>query len=57
MRSELVTIALEVVCVAAAVAFCVVVWWPAALLVVAAAAGVAAWNRVAASNAKRGERK
>lgn len=39
------TVFLELVCVVAAVAFCVVVWWPAALLVVAVAAGFAAWNR------------
>jgi hypothetical protein len=45
MRSETVTILLELLCVVAVVAFCVVVWWPAALLVIALAAGFAAWNR------------
>lgn len=45
MRSDRVTIFLELLCVAAMVAFCVVVWWPAALLVVGAAAAWAAWNR------------
>jgi hypothetical protein len=45
MRGLMVTIALELVAVAALVAFAVVVWWPAALLVVAAASGLAAWNR------------
>ncbi len=30
---------LELLCVAAAVAFCIVTWWPAALLVISAAAG------------------
>lgn len=39
------TILLELLCVAALVAFCVVVWWPAALLVIALAAGFASWNR------------
>lgn len=39
------TVLLELVCVLAAVAFCVVTWWPAALLVVGVAAGFAAWNR------------
>lgn len=38
------TTLLELICVVAAVAFCVVVWWPAALLVVSVAAGFAAWN-------------
>lgn len=44
MRSEQVTIALELLCVAALVVFCIFVWPPAALLVVAAAAGWSAWN-------------
>jgi hypothetical protein len=45
------TIVLELLCVLAAVAFCLVVWWPSSLLVVAAASGLAAWN------ANRGDRK
>lgn len=44
MNGEVRTVLFELLCVAAAVAFCVVVWWPAALLVVCAAAGFAAWN-------------
>lgn len=41
----MITIFLELLCVAALVTFCVVVWWPAALIVVAVGAGLAAWNR------------
>lgn len=44
MNGDVLTVLLELLCVAAAVAFCIVVWWPAALLVVCVASGFAAWN-------------
>lgn len=44
MSADVKTVLLELLCVGAAIGFCVVVWWPAALLVVTVAAGFAAWN-------------